>query len=106
MADETKVTVKLADGTQFGAMPDGAGNYIIDNSIDVSVFTQAALSKVIITEDGHEQTYLNQVLRTYYAYDIGSILIRLDGMTDYEKLESANSMLEECILEMSEIIYA
>lgn len=106
MAEGTKVTVKLATGTQFEATPDGAGNLIIDNSIEESVFTETALSKVIITEDGRDQTYTDQVLRAYYAYGVGSVLIRLSEKTDIEKLASVNEMLEECILEMSEIIYA
>ena len=106
MDENTKVNVKLADGTQFEGTPDGAGNLIIDDSIDQSVFTDTALSKVIITENGIDQTYMDQVLRTYYGYDSGRVLIRLSEKTDIEKLEETNSLLEECILEMSEIIYA
>lgn len=106
MDENTKIIVKLADNTQFEATPDGCGNLLIDDSIEESVFSADNLSKVVMTEDGHEHTYTEQVLRAYYAFDAGRVLIRISDMTDVERLENTNAMLEECILEMSEIIYA
>lgn len=110
MAEETKVHVTLADGTEFDATPDGAGNFIISD-IDESVFTDVSLSEVVIEGDGWTDTFVDQVLRDFTEVAEG-IRIRLSERNDIEKLQKENmqlrednDMLVECILEMSEIIY-
>ena len=106
MDENTQYLITLADKTKIEAASDGAGNFIISSEYTKSLFSSENISEVKIEYSGRTDTLKKQVLRTYYDYGIGQVLIRFSDMTDYERLEEVNNMLEECILEMSEIIYA
>lgn len=87
--DETKkYRITLADGTNFLAAPDGAGNFIADEYIENEYFSTDNISEVIIS-DGNTVigTLINQVLRTYYPVENGTFF-RLSDMTDLEKIEA------------------
>ena len=110
MAEESKVHVMLADGTEFDALPDGAGNLIVSD-IGKSVFTDSNLNEVTIEDGRRKDTFVDQVLRDFTEV-AGGIRIRLSERNDIEKIQKENAqlradndMLIECILEMSEIIY-
>lgn len=107
MDENTIYRVTLADGTAFDAVSDGAGNMMADAGLDESVFTSANLSEVTISENGAEPyTLRNQVLRMFAPYGKDKLLIKLGDKTELETLREENAMLTECILEMSELIYA
>lgn len=113
MDDRTRYHVTLVDGIEFEAVSDGVGNLIIDDDIAEEAFEKDNLKTVIIQE-GETEPYMlnNQINRCYIPYGDGKVMIRLDSMTETEKLreenlalQAQNDMLTECILEMSEIIY-
>lgn len=113
MDDRTEIVVTLADGTHFTAVPDGVGNLITEDEITSEMFTKQNL-KAVTFKEGEAEPYImhNLVNRTFLVYGEEGIMIRLDEMTEMEKLrdentalQEANDMLTECILEMSEIIY-
>lgn len=98
--------VTLSDGTIFEAMSDGAGNMICNKRLEKAIFSPANLSHIIIVENGAESIYENQALRTFYYQADGSTFIRFGDKTEMEKQAETIQMLTDCLLEMSEIIYA
>ena len=102
--------VTLTDGTIFQAAPDGVGNMVCPDTLNDGIFTDDNLSEVTIEENGITSVYIDQIMRTFYYQDDGSTFIRIGDKTDIEKLkseyESTIQMLTDCLLEMSEAVYA
>lgn len=95
MDEVTMYRVTLADGTEFFARPDGAGNMISAERLDKDLFSNENLSSVTI--DGAE--YEDQILRTFYYLADGSTFIRIAEKTEMEKLredmsDALNGLLE------------
>ena len=102
--------VTLADGTSFYATPDGVGNMICPEILDKSIFSNDNISYVTISENGIESIYEDQILRTFYYQEDGTTFIRLDYKNEMEKLreeyDAAVQLLTDCLLEISEMVYA
>ena len=60
MDEVTTYHVTLADGTEFDARPDGAGNMICAEHLDKEIFSPENLSSVTINDIEYE----DQILRT------------------------------------------
>lgn len=88
--DETKkYRITLQDGTSFIGMPDGAGNYIINEEIPKETFSEWNLSEVTISDDNMiVEVYTNQVLRTHYFINGHKTFIRFSDMTELEQIKS------------------
>ena len=86
---EKKYRITLADGTEFQARPDGAGNFIADGEIPEETFYDGNIYEIVIS-DGNTvvDTLFNQVLRTYYLTGTGKTFIRFSEMTELEKIEA------------------
>ena len=82
MDEVTMYHVTLADGTEFDAVPDGAGNMVCEDTLDKDIFDNDNLSEVTI--DG--TVYEDQALRTFYHQEDGSTFIRISDKTEMEKL--------------------
>ena len=104
------MNVTLKDGTSFYTTPDGVGNMICSDRLDKDIFSDDNLARLTIEENGAESVYENQILRTFYYQDDGSTFIRIDDKSEMELLkteyETAIQMLTDCLLEMSEAVYA
>ena len=89
MDERKEYRVTLADGTEYNAVSDGAGNLIITGTVDREDFSPDNLSQVILETDGQSQEiFENQVLRSFYERDDQSHLIRISDMTEIERLEA------------------
>ena len=78
MEENITYYVTLKDGTNFSAIPDGAGNMICADTLDKDLFSDDNLSRVTIEENGGISVCEDQILRTFYYQDDGSTFIRLD----------------------------
>ncbi len=99
MAENATYRVTLADGTSFTAVPDGAGNMISAETLDKAIFSDDNLSFVTISENGMENVYEDQVLRTFYYQNNGETFIRIADKTEMEKIkqdmeDAFNGLLE------------
>lgn len=101
--ENEKVTIVLKDGTQLTATLNG-NNYILDEDVDDSLLANSNLAKVTI--DGHE--YTNLTVCNHFT-EGGKPHLILRELTDAEireaELNEQISMLTECLLEMSTIVY-
>lgn len=103
----TNYHVTLSDGTAFDAVSDGAGNMMTEAGLEESVFSSENLSTITVSENGAAPyTLRNQVLRMFAPYMGSMLLIKFGDKTELETLREENAMLTECVLEMSELIYA
>lgn len=100
------MTIILTNGTIFAAASDGVGNLICPETLDRDIFSNDNLSRITILDNGTESIYTEQVLRTFYYQADGSTFIRLDDKTEMEKQAEIIQMLTDCLLEMSEAVYA
>ena len=94
MDEVTTYHVTLADGTEFDARPDGAGNMICAEHLDKEIFSPENLSSVPIDDIEYE----DQILRTFY-YQGNGTFIRIAEKTEMEKLkddmaDALNGLLE------------
>lgn len=117
MDEKKKYVMTLVDGTKFEGTGDGCGNMIIGKTVTEDKFTIENLREVTVVEGNYEYKIVDQILRLYTPYGTDSVMIKIDNMTDVEKieydykakvadLEATNAMLQDCVLEMSEIVYA
>ena len=110
MEENITYYVTLKDDTSFYATSDGVGNLICATILNKDIFSNENLSQVIISENGVQNVYYDQILRTFYHQDNGTTFIRLDEKTELQKLKSetdiSTQMLTDCLLEISEILYA
>lgn len=110
MEENITYYVTLKDGTSFYATSDGVGNLICASILSQDIFSDDNISQVTISANGIQSIYYNQVLRTFYYQDNGTTFIRLDEKTELQKLKSetelSNQMLIDCLLEISETLYA
>ena len=101
----------LADGTEIENLGLNGNNYISKTEITESVF-EDNLSTVTIEHPGDEPMILTDaVLDQLVLYEDGWYFV-LSEKTEAQKLndqlqalKDQNAMLEDCIIEMSEIIY-
>lgn len=103
--------ITLADGTVLDNLELNGNNYIAEDAIDNAVFKDN-LATVTITDGTTAETYDDLVLRSNRVENGRSWLV-FGQKTQHEKdmeriaeLESHNQMLTECLLEMSETVYA
>lgn len=100
---EEKTTIILKDGTQIVAKVNG-NNYILDNDVDDKVLSEDNLSNVVIGD----VTYKNLTCCNHFIEE-GKPHLIFRELTDAEIREAALkneiSMLTECLLEMSTIVY-
>ena len=88
MDEEIRFHVTLADGTEFDAVSDGAGNMIAEG-VEEESFSPDNLSEVRVSENGGEAYVLeNQVLRMFFVRKDGSVLIHFSEMDTLEKIEA------------------
>ena len=89
MDENKKYSIVLADGTEFEATPDGAGNYIADEEIAEDIFSSDNISEITIKFGNSVIDALsNQVLRTYYLTGNGGTFLRFSDMTELERIEA------------------
>ena len=96
----------LTDGTEISAASDELGNYIGPETLDEGLFTDENLVSVTIIEDtGTRGVYKDQTLRAFYHTENGTFF-RISEKTEAEKTAETIQMLTDCLLEMSETVYA
>ena len=104
-------SITLSDGTVLSGLELNGNNYIADGLIDDSVFA-GKLGKITISDGEHTETYEDMVLLSNRVEDGRSWLVfgqktqQEKAMERLAELESQNQMLMECLLEMSEMVYA
>ena len=104
-------SITLSDGTVLGALELNGNNYIADGLIDDTVFA-GKLGKITISDGEHTETYEDMVLLSNRVENGRSWLVfgqktqQEKAMERLAELESQNQMLMECLLEMSEMVYA
>lgn len=103
--------ITLADGTVLDNLELNGNNYIAEGAIDNAVFKDN-LATVTITDGTTAETYDDLVLRSNRVENGRSWLVfgqktqQEKAMERLAELESQNQMLTECLLEMSETVYA
>lgn len=103
--DEGKIyRIKLADGTDFYAVSDGAGNYIANEIVSDDAFSAWNLSDIEIY-DGNSlvENPKNQVLRTYHTINNEKTYIRFSDMTEIEEIEADYNAKIDYIAMMTEV---
>jgi len=114
MDENTRVHITLNDGKEFNAVADGCGNLIVTEGVTEEDLTIENLSSISVSEnDGEAYELEHRILRGFRKRADGKYLVVIGEMTELEllkqqneQLQETNDMLTECILEMSEIIYA
>lgn len=88
MDEATRYHVTLADGTEFDALDDRAGNMLVlKTDITEEALSADNLTSVEVAANGGEPRVLeNQVLRTFYEYDNTHYLLWFSDMNDLEKV--------------------
>lgn len=88
MDEATRYHVTLADGSEFDAVDDRAGNMLVlKTDISEDALSEDNLTAVEISmNDGEPVSFENQVLRTFYEFDNTRYLIRFTDMNDLEKI--------------------
>lgn len=104
-------TITLNDGTKIQNLTLNGNNFISDEIIEDAVF-DGNLDRVEIS-DGEKTTVYEDMFLASNRVDGGKSWIVLLKKTDemkrqeqIEALKTQNDMLLECLLEMSEIVYA
>nr|DAP05005.1 MAG TPA: hypothetical protein [Caudoviricetes sp.] len=103
--------ITLSDGTVLDNLELNGNNYIAEGAIDNAVFKDN-LATVTITDGTTAETYDDLVLRSNRVENGRSWLVfgqktqQEKAMERLAELESQNQMLTECLLEMSETVYA
>lgn len=104
-------SITMADGTVLSDFELNGNNYIADRPIDNAVFA-GKLGRITISDGERTETYEDMVLLSNRVENGRSWLVfgqktqQEKAMERLAELESQNQMLTECLLEMSETVYA
>lgn len=104
-------TITLADGTKLKNLDMNGSNYVSKEKVDESIFTDANLATVTVSDGETETTYTNVVFIQQMAWVDGTFYLAFREKTDREKLVdtiTANSSsvtdLQEALAEVYEMI--
>ena len=105
-------TIVFSDQTELTNLALNGNNFISEQAIPDEAFSESNLAHVIIrSENGFQEFYdmflvVNRVIDGKSWFVIAEKTEEMKRAERIAQLEAQNAMLTECLLEMSEIVYA